>query len=147
MAPPQGEQARDETMSEELLLTAYERAWNLHDAGACADCFAPGGIREMRLRWSHGAAAPAGPARGREAIRADIALAMEAVPDLVIEVLGAGYASDRRLWTEWRLTGTCAGDEWSGPGRALEVLGVSVFHLSNSGFLEERLYWDSAFAR
>jgi hypothetical protein len=135
-------------MSEELLLTTYERGWNLHDAGACADCFAPVGIREMRLRRSYGAAAPAGPARGREAIRADIALVMEAVPDLAIEVLGAGYASDRRLWTEWRLTGACAGggDRWA-PGRAVEVVGVSVFHLSNSGFLEERLYWDSAFAR
>jgi hypothetical protein len=129
-------------MSEELLLTAYERGWNLHDAGACADCFAPDGIREMRLRRS----ASEGPARGREAIRTDIALVMEAVPDLVIEVLGAAYASDRRLWTEWRLTGTCAGDERWGPARALDVLGVSVFHLSNSGFLEERLYWDSAFA-
>ena len=134
-------------MSEELLLTAYERGWNLHDAGACADCFAPEGIRQMRLRRSFGAAVPAEPARGREAIRAGIALVMEVVPDLAIEVLGAAYASDRRLWTEWRLTGTCADDELWRPGRALEVLGVSVFHLSNSGFLEERLYWDSAFAR
>ena len=134
-------------MSEELLLTAYERGWNLHDAGACADCFAPGGIREMRLRGSPGAAAPAGPTRGRDAIEADIALVMEAMPDLVVEVLGAAYASDRRLWTEWRLTGTCAGDERWDRGRALDVVGVSVFRLSNSGFLEERLYWDSAFAR
>ena len=54
-------------------------------------------------------AGPAGPACGREAIHADIALVMEAVPDLVVEVLGAAYASDRRLWAEWRLTGTCAG--------------------------------------
>ena len=134
-------------MSEELLLTAYERGWNLHEAAACADCFASDGVREMRLRRSYGAAAPAGPARGREAIRADIALVMEAVPDLVIEVLAAGYASDRRLWTEWRLAGTCAGDDRWAPGRSVEVFGVSVFHLSNSGFLEERLYWDSAFAR
>lgn len=133
-------------MSEELLLTAYERGWNLHDATACADCFAPGGIREMRLRSSPGVAAPAGLARGREAIEADIAFVMEAMPDLVVEVLGAAYASDRRLWTEWRLTGTCGGGERWDRGRALEVVGVSVFRLSNSGFLEERLYWDSAFA-
>jgi SnoaL-like domain len=133
-------------VSKELLLTAYERGWNLHDAGVCADCFAPDGIREMRLRRSRGVAAPAGPACGREAIHADIALVMEAVPDLVVEVLGAAYASDRRLWAEWRVTGTCTGERW-GRARALDVLGVSVFHLSNSGFLEERLYWDSAFAR
>ena len=134
-------------MSEELLLTAYERGWNLHDAEACADCFAPGGIREMRLRRFARRRGPAGPARGREAIEADIAFVMEAVPDLVVEVLGAAYASDRRLWTEWRLTGTCPGDERWDRGRALDVVGVSVFRLSNSGFLEERLYWDSAFAR
>jgi hypothetical protein len=133
-------------MAKDLLLTAYERGWNLHDAGACADCFAPDGIREMRLRRSRGVAAPAGPTYGREAIHADIALVMEAVPDLVVEVLGAASANDRRLWAEWRLTGTCAGDERWGPARPLDVLGVSVFHLGNSGFLEERLYWDSAFA-
>jgi hypothetical protein len=28
--------------------------------------------------------------------------------------------------------------------RLLDVVGVSVFRLSNEGFLEERLYWDSA---
>jgi hypothetical protein len=135
-------------MSEELLLTVYERGWNLHDATACAMCFTPEGVREMRLRRSYGRAAPADPARGREAIRAEIALVMEAVPDLVVEVVAAGYASDLRLWTEWRLTGTCAEarERWPA-GRAVDVLGVSVFRLSNDGFQEERLYWDSAFAR
>ena len=42
----------------------------------------------------------------------------------MVEVLGAAYASDRRLSTEWRLTGTCAGDERWDPGRALDVVGV-----------------------
>ena len=133
-------------MSKELLLTAYERGWNLHDADACADCFAFDGIREMRVRRSPDVAGPAGPACGREEIRADIALVMEAVPDLFVEVLGAAYASDRRLWAEWRLTGTCARASRWGPARPLGVVGVSVFHLSNDGFLEERVYWDSAFA-
>jgi hypothetical protein len=27
------------------------------------------------------------------------------------------------------------------------VVGVSVFRLSNAGFREERVYWDSAFGR
>jgi hypothetical protein len=72
---------------------------------------------------------------------------MEAVPDLVADVLAAGYASDRRLWIEWRLTGTCTGKRRSVSRRAIEVLGVSVFDLSNDGFLQERLYWDSAFTR
>ena len=136
-------------MSEELLLTAYERGWNLHDPRACAECFTPEATREMRLRRSYGGPTPSGPSRGRDAIRADIALVMDAVPDLVLEVLSAAYASDRRLWTEWRLAGTCAGegnDRWPA-GRTVSVLGVSVFLLSNAGFREERLYWDSAFAR
>ena|SRR5688572_2792121 len=125
-------------MSEELLLTVYERAWNAHDPDACAGCFTRDGVREARQRRG----TPAG-VRGREAIRADIALVMAAVPDVAVEVLAAAYASDRRLWTEWRVTGRCAGE----PARPLAVVGVSVFRLSNDGFREERLYWDSAFAR
>ena len=69
------------------------------------------------------------------------------MPDLSIEVLGAAYSSDRRLWSEWRLRGTVAG----GGGRLrrrgerpIDVVGVSVFRLTNEGFTEERLYWDSA---
>jgi hypothetical protein len=125
-------------MSEELLLTVYERAWNARDPDACAGCFTRDGVREARLRRG----APAG-VRGRGAIRADIALVMAAVPDLAVEVLAAAYASDRRLWTEWRVTGACAGEA----ARPLDLVGVSVFRLSNDGFREERLYWDSAFLR
>ena len=58
----------------------------------------------------------------------------------------AAYASDRRLWTEWRVAGTCAAPT-RGPAAASAAVGVSVFRLSNAGFREERLYWDSAFAR
>ena len=57
----------------------------------------------------------------------------------------AAYSSDRRLWTEWRMAGTVARlGRWRARERPVEVLGVSVFRLSNEGFLEERLYWDSA---
>jgi hypothetical protein len=124
-------------MSEELLLTAYERGWNAHDPAVCAGCFTRDAIRESVLLD-----APA--TVGREAIREAIALVMEALPDLQVAVLAVGYASDRRLWTEWRVTGTPS--DGRAPGR-LEIPGVSVFRLSNAGFVEERLYWDSAFAR
>ncbi len=123
-------------MSEELLLTAYERGWNAHDPDACAGCFTLDAVRESLLRDSPVATV------GRDAIRDGIAVVMEALPDLAVEVLAAGYSSDRRLWTEWRVTGTPTAG-----GVPLEVLGVSVFRLSNAGFVEERLYWDSAFAR
>jgi hypothetical protein len=134
-------------VTEEELLVRYERAWNGHDAAGCAACFAVDGLREFRLRLpcktlGHRDAV----VRGRADIEEDIGRVLEAVPDLAIEVLGAAYSSDRRLWSEWRLRGTVAG----GRGRMLrgqrplDVVGVSVFRLSNEGFLEERLYWDSA---
>src|SRR5262245_50277267 len=134
-------------MEEELLLT-YERAWNAHDAAACASCFTADGVREFRLRLpcktlGHRDAF----IRGRPDIEEDIGRVLEAVPDLSIEVLGAAYSSDRRLWSEWRLQGTVA-DRMGPPRRRgehpIDIVGVSVFRLSNEGFLEERLYWDSA---
>lgn len=126
-------------MSEELLLTVYERAWNAHDPHACARCFTDDAVRETRLRGAPSVI------RGRDAIRDEIALMMESLPDLAVEVLAAAYASDRRLWTEWRLTGTPA-DAAEGGG-AVTIVGVSVFRLTNAGFSEERLYWDSAWGR
>jgi hypothetical protein len=123
-------------MSEELLLSLYERAWNAGDPDACAGCFAEDGVRESRVRYARLTA-------GREAIRDEIALAMEALPDLEVAILAVGYASDRRLWTEWRVEGTRV--PAAGGGR-VAALGVSVFRISNAGFREERLYWDSAFA-
>lgn len=137
-------------MAEETLLTIYERAWNDHDHRGCADCFADGARREYRLMRPCAPPGRDGRAlRGREAIAADIGMVMRAVPDISVEVVSMAYASDRRLWTEWRLRGTHTvdWDRWRADGRRIEVLGVSVFRLSNEGFLEERLYWDSAFAR
>jgi hypothetical protein len=134
-------------VTEEELLVTYERAWNAHDAAACASCFAPDGVREFRLRLPSKTLGHRGSVVcGRADIEEDIGRVLDAVPDLSIEVLGAAYSSDRRLWSEWRLRGTVAG----GLGvrrrgqRPIDVVGVSVFRLSNEGFLEERLYWDSA---
>ncbi len=137
-------------MTEETLLTTYARSWNGHDAPSCAGCFAEAARREYRVVRP---CSPTGEGlrtvSGRDAIAADIGMVMHAVPDLSIEVVSAAYASDRRLWTEWRLRGTHTEDwdRWRADGRRIEVLGVSVFRISNDGFQEERLYWDSAFAR
>ena len=137
-------------MAEETLLTSYERGWNAHDHRGCADCFADGARREYRLlRPCAPTSAGMRTFTGREEIAADIGMVMRAVPDLSVEIVALAYASDRRLWTEWRLRGTHTvdWDRWRADGRRIEVLGVSIFRLSNDGFLEERLYWDSAFAR
>lgn len=134
-------------MTEELLLTVYARAWNDHDHRGCAECFTDAGTRELRVAHGCGVDGTPVPQLGREQIAVDIARVIGRVPDLAVEVVSVGYASDRRLWTEWRLRGTYAGDtaRWKGHGRRIEVLGVSVFRLSNDGFTEERAYWDSAF--
>jgi hypothetical protein len=44
------------------------------------------------------------------------------------------------------VTGTIADDlgRRRDGDRPIDVVGVSVFRLSNEGFTEERLYWDSA---
>jgi len=134
-------------VTEEELLVTYARAWNVHDPAACAACFAPDGVREFRLRLPCRTLGHRDPVvRGRADIEEDIGRVVEAVPDLSIEVLGAAYSSDRRLWSEWRLRGTVADAlvRRRRRGRAIDVVGVSVFRLSNEGFLEERLYWDSA---
>ena len=137
-------------MAEELLLTRFERAWNLHDHEGCAACFVEDGMREFRVRRPCAESDdPPRLVRGRRAIGREVAGLMAAVPDLSVEIVSAGYGSDRRLWTEWRFRGTHSVNwgRWPADGRRIEVLGVSVFRLSNAGFLEERLYWDSAFAR
>jgi hypothetical protein len=134
-------------VTQEELLVTYERAWNTHDPGACAACFARDGARELRLLLPCASLGHRDPlVRGREEIAEHIARAMDAVPDMSVEVLGAAYSSDRRLWTEWRVTGTIADDlgRRHDGGRPIDVVGVSVFRLSNEGFTEERLYWDSA---
>jgi SnoaL-like domain len=134
-------------VTEEELLVTYERSWNAHDAAACASCFAPDGVRELRLLLPCRSLGHRDPVVcGRDDIREDIRRVLSAVPDLRVEVLGAAYSSDRRLWTEWRAEGTLADDLNSrrAGGRPIDVVGVSVFRLSNDGFLEERLYWDSA---
>jgi SnoaL-like domain len=134
-------------VSREELLVTYERAWNAHDPGACAACFAPDGVRELRLRLPCASLGHREPViRGRDDIAEHIGRVMDAVPDASIEVLGAAYSSDRRLWTEWRATGTIADDlgRRRRGGRPIDLVGVSVFRLSNEGFVEERLYWDSA---
>jgi SnoaL-like domain len=133
-------------VTKEELLVTYERAWNAHDAAACASCFAADGVREFRLRLPCTTLGQRDAlVRGRSDIEEDIGRVVDAVPDLSIEILGAAYSSYRRLWSEWRLRGTMAGKLRRRHGqRSIDVVGVSVFRLSNEGFLEERLYWDSA---
>ena len=125
---------------------AYVRAWNAHDPEACAVCFAADGVREFLLRLPCSSLGHRGPVvRGRAEIEEGIRRVLQAMPDLAIEVRGAAYSSDRRLWSEWRLRGTVLDDLDGREGRRpVDLLGVSVFCLSNDGFSEERLYWDSA---
>ncbi|HSJ73803.1 MAG TPA: hypothetical protein VK904_05750 [Miltoncostaeaceae bacterium] len=104
---------------EEELLVRYERAWNGHDAAACAACFAADGLRGFRLRLPCRTLGHRSPVvRGCEDIEADIGRVLDAVPDLSIEVLGAAYSSDRRLWSEWRLGDRARRSRPPAPARA-----------------------------
>lgn len=137
-------------MTDELLLTRYEREWNRHDHLACAGCFTDDAVREFLVEWPCGETdQPPHALGGRDAIARDISALMTAVPDISVEVVSAGYGSDRRIWTEWRVRGTHSADwgRWRADGRRIEVLGVSVFRFRNDGFTEERIYWDSAAVR
>lgn len=133
-------------VAEELLLTRYERAWNRHDPHACSACFTDDAVRESLLSRSSESESAPRVFRGRQEIDRAISECIAAFPDVVVEIVSVGYGSDRRLWTEWSVRGTHTGDfgQWRASGRRIEVLGVSVFRLSNAGFLEERLYWDTA---
>jgi ketosteroid isomerase-like protein len=126
---------------------AYMAAWNTMDAGACAACFDPDGVREGRIL----ARATAGGARfprfvGREAIRARIAGFMEAVPDLHVEVLRVGEGPADTAWLEWRLTATHRHDwgAWVARGERVDVPAVSVYTVRRGLITEEAEYIDPA---
>ncbi len=126
---------------------AYMAAWNRRDAGACAACFAPDGVREGRIL----ARATAGGRRfprfvGREAIRERIQGFMEAVPDLHVEVLRVGSGPEDTAWLEWRLTGTHTRDwgAWAAHGERVDVPAVSVYTVRDGLIAEEAEYIDPA---
>ena len=127
-------------------IARYHDAWNDHDAAACAACFSPEGSRIWFVRSPTASAGEPYPcATGREEIAEGVAGFIRGVPDLRLEVEALSEGSDSRVWTEWRVTGTI-GDAWGDAdarGRAIDVVGVSVFRLTPAGFAEERVYWDS----
>jgi hypothetical protein len=128
------------------LVARYHDAWNDHDPAACAECFAPDGVRIWFVRAIPGMAGDAHPTfAGRAAIADGTARFMASVPDLLLEVDALSEGSDERIWTEWRVTGTL-GESWGDPaarGRAIDLVGASVFRVTSAGLAEERVYWDS----
>lgn len=125
------------TPTSESVIGVYERAWNAHDPRACAACFVDHGVRRYRTGPVIGApSARLTRAEGREAIATDVGTLMERVPDLRLEVRSESYGSDRRVWVEWRVTGTPRDD----PSGHLDVVGVSIFVLTDHGIREELIY-------
>lgn len=124
----------------------YVDAWNDHDARACAECFAPDGVREWRvLAPPHIGGSPFPRFAGRDAIRATIERFLATVPDLDIDLTSLSEGSDGRVWTEWRVRGTHALDlgAWSARGERLDYTGVSIFAIDDRGILHEVVYWDT----
>jgi ketosteroid isomerase-like protein len=120
-------------------------AWNRHDAGACASCFAEDGVREGRIMaqaTSPGSRFPR--FVGRRAIEERIAGFIVAVPDLAVEVLRVGEGPEGTAWVEWRLTGTHQGDwgRWAAHGERVDVPAVCVYRVRDGLIQEEAEYID-----
>jgi hypothetical protein len=128
------------------VVARYFDAWNDHDPVACAECFAPGGVREWRvLAPPHIGGEPFPRFTGRAAIAARIGEFMASLPDLEIEVGALSEGSDDRVWTEWRLRGTHAIDlgPWPARGEPVDFQGVSIFRIGPEGIDEALDYWDT----
>jgi ketosteroid isomerase-like protein len=123
----------------------YIDAWNDHDARACAECFAPDGVRAWRILPPPTISGDPFPRFvGRDAIEERIAGLMGAIADLRVEVTALSEGSDERVWTEWRLTGRRGADGPDGaPGEPVELVGVSIFRVASGRIAEERAYWDT----
>jgi steroid delta-isomerase-like uncharacterized protein len=124
-----------EPTQERLLVDAYFRGWNAHDAAAVARTFAAGGTYEDPTT--------AGPVPG-----AEIAHVLEplraAFPDLGFElanVLGEGS----RYVVEWTLRGHNRGTLLAGinpTGQSVMLKGVDVFEVGADGIRAVRGYFD-----
>jgi ketosteroid isomerase-like protein len=128
------------------VVARYFDAWNDRDPVACAACFEPDGAREWRVLAPPTVGGEPFPRFvGRGAIGERIALFMESVPDLELEVTALSEGSDARVWTEWRLHGTHASDlgAWPARGERVDFQGVSIFRIGEEGIAEEVAYWDS----
>jgi len=124
---------------------AYMDAWNRHDAGACAACFAEDGVREGRIMaqaTSPGSRFPR--FEGRQEIEDRIGGFMVAVPDLEVEVVRLGEGPDDTVWVEWHLTGTHQVDwgRWTARGERVDVIAVSVHQVRDGLIREEAEYLD-----
>ena len=124
---------------------AYMDAWNRHDAGACAACFAEDGVREGRIMaqaTSPGSRFPR--FVGRTAIEDRIAGFIVAVPDLAVEVVRVGEGPEDTAWLEWRLTGTHQADwgRWTARGERVDVPAVCVYRVRDGLIAEEVEYID-----
>lgn len=128
------------------VVARYIDAWNDHDARACADCFAPDGVRVWRvLAPAQVSGDPYPRFVGRAAIERRIEAFIDSIADLRVEVTALSEGSDERVWTEWRLTGTHRSDlgSWPAHGEPVDFVGVSIFRVERGRISEERAYWDT----
>jgi hypothetical protein len=132
----------DAGATQESLLAVYARAWNTHDPVAASQCFSADGVREWRTPLPSGERQHPSRIVGRQAIQADIEGLMRAVPDLSIEIVGSSYGSDRRVWAEWRMSGTPVADRghWRAGQGVVHATGVAIYLLGPEGFRHEILY-------
>jgi steroid delta-isomerase-like uncharacterized protein len=120
-------------------LPKLESAWNAREGRSVAEAFTPDGVRiEYAL--------PGARLEGREAIAAQAAGYIHAVPDCTLEIRSMLEHPRGEVTVEWTFRGTHSGDLPGLPARGQPVAldGVSVCRMDGDLIREERVYWDAA---
>ena len=124
-------------MDSEELAQRYFSAWNLRDAGAVLETFAPGGTYCDPIT--------AGPIAG-EAFRSYVEQLWSAFPDLSFEAGRVDSASDGVVCAAWTMQGTNTGSLLGLPptGKPAFLPGLDVIQTSPDGIRSVVGYFDSA---
>jgi ketosteroid isomerase-like protein len=130
------------TTTARQIISSYQAAWNAHDPVACAEHFAPDGVRRWMVVNNPAVHSPDS-FTGHEDIAEGIRAFMENTPDLRVEI-GACADSDDGAIFEWTVLGTHTGawGDWQGQGEDLELPGVSVLRVADGRIVEEKMFFD-----
>ena len=103
-------------------------AMNQHDLRAFLDCFDSDYKSEQPVHPSRGF-------RGREQVERNWSALFNSIPDFHAELITTTAEGDT-LWSEWRWTGTRAGEA------PLDMRGVTLFRIKDAQIVSGRLYME-----
>jgi hypothetical protein len=103
-------------------------AMNRHDLGAFLDCLAPDYRSEQPVHPNRGFG-------GREQVEKNWSALFDDIPDFHAELIASATDGDTS-WSEWRWTGTRAGET------PLDMRGVTLFRIEGGLIVSGRLYME-----